>query len=290
MLKMLDRLMGEDIQLTWRPKANLWTVRMDASQIDQILVNLCVNARDAIAGVGLIHIKTENRVLDEQSCAMYEGFTPGDYVLLAVSDTGCGMDKDTVSHIFEPFFTTGKNGKGTGLGLATIYGIVRQNNGLITVESEPGKGTTFSVYLPRYTGKAEEEQIVPEAKSVSLGRQTVLLVEDEPAVLKLVKKMLERLDITVLAASTPGEAIRLTRDHAGDIHLLMTDIILPEMSGSDLAKSILSFHPCLKCLFMSGYTAEIIAHRSELDKDAYFIQKPFSIDELTAKVRQVLDS
>ena len=289
MLKMLKRLIGEDIDLNWQPKENLWPVKVDPSQIDQILANLCVNARDAIAGVGKMTIETRNITIDKGFCAAHAGFIPGEYVLIAVSDNGCGMDKETLSHLFEPFFTTKGIGQGTGLGLATVYGAVKQNNGFINVYSEPGKGTTFNIYLPRHKGKSG--QTLTEAPEVpaARGHETILLVEDEPAILEMTTTMLEMKGYKVLAAGTPGEAIRLAREHAGEIHLLMTDVVMPEMNGRDLAKNLLSLYPQLKRLFMSGYTANVIAHHGVLDEGVYFIQKPFSISELTAKVREALE-
>ena len=271
------------------PGANLWPVKIDPSQIDQILANLCVNARDAIAGVGKVTIETTNIAFDEGYCADHAGFVPGEYVLLAVSDNGCGMDKETLAKLFEPFFTTKEMGKGTGLGLATVYGIVKQNNGFINVYSEPDQGTTFKIYLPRLRGKAEEMRTEGAAGPAMRGQETILLVEDEPAMLELTRTLLEMQGYTVLAASTPGEAIRLAREHAGEIHLLITDVVMPEMNGRDLAKNLLSLYPNLKRLFMSGYTANVIAHHGVLDEGVHFIQKPFSRKDLAAKVREALD-
>ncbi len=290
MLKMMERLIGEDISLTWQPEAELWPVKMDPSQIDQILANLCVNARDAISGIGKMTIETGNSTFDADYCAAHAGFVPGEYVRLAVSDTGCGMDRETLAHIFEPFFTTKGVGLGTGLGLATVYGVVKQNNGFINVYSEPGQGTIFTIYLPRYGGKAGPEQTEGAGKPALRGHETILLVEDEPAILKLATMMLEKQGYTVRAASTPGEAIRLAREHSGMIHLLMTDVVMPEMNGRDLAKNLLSLYPQLKRLFMSGYTADVIAHHGVLDEGVYFIQKPFAVKDLSAKVREALDS
>ena len=290
MLKMLRRLIGEDIDLSWLPGKDLWPVKMDPSQIDQILANLCVNARDAISGVGKMTIETGNRIFDEDYCAAHPGFVPGEYVMLAVSDNGCGMDKETQLHIFEPFFTTKEMGKGTGLGLATVYGIVKQNNGFINVYSEPGQGTTFSIYLPRHIGKAEQTQKEDPSEPAAHGSETILLVEDEPTVLEMTRMMLEKLGYTVLAAATPGEAIRLAEAHTGEIHLLMTDVVMPEMNGRDLVRNLLTRYPNLKSLFMSGYTADVIAHHGVLDPGVNFIQKPFSIKNLAAKVREVLDN
>ncbi len=230
--------------------------RWTPSQIDQMLANLCVNARDAIAGVGKVTIETGNATFDDAYCADHTGFVPGEFVLLAVSDDGCGMDKETLENIFEPFFTTKEVGQGTGLGLATVYGIVKQNNGFINVYSEPGTGTTFKIYLPRHAGQAAETQ-GKSSPAILRGRdETVLLVEDEPAILEMGKIMLERLGYRVLTAGTPGEAMRLAEEHAGEIHLLLTDVVMPEMNGRELAEQLQSRYPNLKCLFMSGYTAE----------------------------------
>jgi two-component system, cell cycle sensor histidine kinase and response regulator CckA len=289
MLKMLLRLIGEDIHLIWLPSKNLWPVKVDPSQIDQILANLCINARDAITGVGKVTIETGNSVFDEGYCANHAGFIPGDYVLLAVSDNGCGMDKEVLGMLFEPFFTTKGVGKGTGLGLSTVYGIVRQNDGFINVYSEPQQGTTFRIYLPRHTSKTEQVRMEGPQEPVLRGHETVLVVEDEPAILEMSKLMLEQQGYRILTAGTPGEAIRLAEKHAGEIHLLMTDVVMPEMNGRDLAKELLSLYPNLKRLFMSGYTANVIAHHGVLDEGITFIQKPFSIRDLAAKVREALD-
>jgi len=289
MLKMLQRLIGEDIDLVWQPQEGIWPVLMDPSQLDQILANLCVNARDAILDVGKITIETANHVFDEDYCAHHPGFTVGDYVRIAISDSGCGMDKEMLTHIFEPFFTSKEFGKGTGLGLAMVYGAIRQNNGFINVYSEPGQGTTFSLYLPRLASKAELTTPTPRpAEPAPGGQETILLTEDEPVILEMTTTMLQMLGYTVLAANSPGEAIRLAQEHAGEIHLLMTDVVMPEMNGRDLATQLLSSSPQLKRLFMSGYTADVIAHHGVLDKGVCFIQKPFAMDTLAAKVRQAL--
>ncbi len=289
MLKMLRRLIGEDIHLIWLPGKNLLPVKMDPSQIDQILANLCVNARDAIAGVGKLTIETGAAVFDDAYCAVHAGFVPGEYVLLAVSDNGCGMDKEIVGRLFEPFFTTKEVGKGTGLGLASVYGAVRQNNGFINVYSEPGQGTTFRIYLPRHRAGTRVRTDTATAKPSVCGSETILLVEDEPAILRMAAMMLERLGYAVITAQTPGEAIRLAREHGGPIDLLMTDVVMPEMNGRDLAKNLLSIHPDIKRLFMSGYTANVIAHHGVLDEGVHFIQKPFSLKDLGEKLRVVLE-
>jgi len=290
MLNMLRRLIGEDIDLSWLPGADVWPVKVDPSQIDQILANLCVNARDAIADVGKLTIETENVAFDEAYCARHGGFVPGKYVLLAVSDNGSGMDEETQNRLFEPFFTTKELGKGTGLGLATVYGIVKQNNGFINVYSEPCHGTSFKIYIPRHAGQPVEDRKASTAEIPKGRGETVLLVEDEPAILNMTTKMLERQGYTVLAASAPGEALRLAEEHSGEIHLLMTDVVMPEMNGRDLAQNLFSLHPNLKALFMSGYTANVIAHHGVLDEGVDFIQKPFSVKTLAEKVREVLDA
>ena len=289
MLKMLQRLIGEDIQLHWQPQVNLWLVKMDPSQIDQILANLCINARDAIADVGKLTIETENVAFDATLCQDHAIFVPGEYVLIAVSDNGCGMDKETLSHLFEPFFTTKDIGKSTGLGLATVYGIVKQNNGFINVYSEPGKGTTFKIYLPRHAQQGIVAKVATTAKNTSGHGETVLLVEDEQVLLEMAKLMLESLGYATLVANTPDEAIRLAEKHTDMIHLLITDVVMPGMNGRDLAKRIQSARPTMKCLFMSGYTANAIAHHGVLDEGIQFIQKPFSRKDLAIKIRAMLE-
>lgn len=288
MITMLRRLIGEDINLVWLPGENLHPVKMDPTQIDQILANLCVNARDAIADMGTVTITTETASFDEAYCAAHLGYSPGGYVLLEVCDTGCGMDANTLSLLFEPFFTTKEIGKGTGLGLAMVYGIVQQNNGFIKVLSEPGQGSTFKIYLPQHTSTAERMSKVETERMKKHGHETILLVEDEVMILNMAATMLQRHGYNVLPAATPGEAIRLAGVHSGAIDLLMTDVIMPEMNGRDLAGNILLLSPNLRCLFMSGYTADVIGHHSLLDKHVHFIQKPFTLKDLTAKVREVL--
>ncbi|MEW6667422.1 MAG: response regulator [Thermodesulfobacteriota bacterium] len=290
MLKMLRRLIGEDIDLVWVQGHELWPVKIDPSQIDQILANLVVNARDAISQAGKVTIETNKTRIDQAYCAGHAGFIPGEYVLLAVSDNGSGMSKDVLEHIFEPFFTTKTPGQGTGLGLSTVYGIVKQNEGFINVYSEPGEGTTFKIYLPRLRADTIETPKEPETRTVTGGRETVLMVEDEASVLLVGKAMLESLGYTVLAAGTPVEAIRLAETHSRELHLLLTDVVMPEMNGKELAERITSHKPGLKCLFMSGYTANVIAHHSRLDRGVRFIQKPFSREDLARKVREALDA
>jgi PAS domain S-box-containing protein len=289
MLKMLRRLIGEDIDLIWQPAAHLWPVKMDSSQIDQVLVNLCVNARDAISGVGRLTIETGRQNFDEEFCNQHSGFIPGDYVLLTVSDNGCGMNKETLDNLFEPFFTTKEMGKGTGLGLATVYGIIKQNNGFINVYSEPGQGSTFKIYLPRLITDDDTDMTAPEKKAPAGGTETILLVEDEPAILRMTRMMLERKGYNVLSAATPTEAMGKAKNHPGTIDLLMTDVVMPEMNGRDLAEKLSALYPDINILFMSGYSANVIAHQGVLDEGVAFIQKPFSMADLAEKVREVLD-
>lgn len=290
MLKMLRRLLGEDIELTWQPGEGLWPIKIDPSQIDQILANLCANCRDAISSVGKVTIKTDNVIFDQVNFPHLLEPVTGEYLLLSVSDSGCGMEKQTLENIFEPFFTTKEVGKGTGLGLSMVYGIVKQNNGFINVRSEPGKGTEFSIYLPVYIGKKElgQKESLADQKKSPLESETILLVEDEPSILKLTRIMLERQGYKVLAANSPVEAIDMAHKHNGMIHLLMTDIVMPAMNGRDLAKNISSIYPDIKRLFMSGYTADVIASHGVLNRGVHFIQKPFSKQELVSKVKEAL--
>ena len=288
MLKMLQRMIGEDIELLWNPAADLWPVNIDPSQIDQILANLAVNARDAILGVGRITAKTSNEQVGADPLLFRVDTVPGEYVMLSVSDTGCGMNRETQAHIFEPFFTTKEQGLGTGLGLATVYGIVAQNGGFVDVSSEPGQGTTFRIYLPRHATMPEAKPTGTEDSATPGGTETVLLVEDEPALLRLARRLLEKLGHTVLAAEGPDEALRLAAQHKGEIHLLLTDVVMPGMHGPELARRLLESRPGTKCMFMSGYTADAISDNHDSDEAAHFIQKPFSKAELAAKLREVL--
>jgi CheY-like chemotaxis protein len=285
---MLGRLIGEDIRLTWQPGAQLWPVKIDPNQLGQILTNLCLNARDAIAGVGTITVATANAV-DDGDWADVADAVPGEYVRVTVADTGCGMDAEARSHLFEPFFTTKGVGEGTGLGLASVLGAVEQNGGVIQVRSEVGAGTTFRIYLPRHVALVEQAPVGGTTGLAARGPETILLVEDEPAILNLTTRMLKRQGYTVLAASTAGDAIRLAMSHSGRIHLLMTDVIMPDMNGRDLARHLLTLYPHLQRLFMSGYTADVIADRGVVDGHVSFIQKPFSTKDLAAKVREALD-
>ncbi len=289
MLPMLMSLINENIDLVWKPGAELWLIRIDPSQVDQLVANLCVNARDAIDGVGKVTIETENITFDTDYCAVHTGFIPGEYVQLCVSDNGAGMDKEVLEHIFEPFFTTKGTGRGTGLGLAGVYGIVRQNNGFVNVYSEPGNGSSFKIYLPRFSG-GQMKELFAKTSSVPHGNgELVLLVEDEVAILNVGKEMLERLGYRVLTAATPSEAIRLAHGHSDEIRLLITDVIMPEMNGRNLASVLVGMKPDLPCLFTSGYTANVIAHHGVLDNGIHFIQKPFSSKDLALAVWKILN-
>jgi len=289
MASMIQRLIGEDIDLTWIPGKMVWSVKVDPSQIDQILANLCVNARDAIVDTGKVIIKTKNVIIDEEYCTDHADCIPGEYVVLSVDDNGCGMNSETLENVFEPFFTTKKSGKGTGLGLATVYGVVKQNNGFINVFSKPDQGTRFEIYLPRHQTKTSDLPENELAQPAEYGHETILLVEDEPEILSMTTEMLEILGYTVMAAGAPGDAIRIAQEYAGEINLLLTDVVMPEMNGRDLAKNIVSFYPNIIRLFMSGYTANVIAHHGVLKEGMNFIQKPFSMEKLAAKVREALD-
>jgi two-component system, cell cycle sensor histidine kinase and response regulator CckA len=289
MLKMLRRLVGEDIDVIWHPSARIRPVLMDPSQLDQILINLCVNAREAIADTGSVIIETEAVTFAKEYCDEHAGFVPGDFIMVSVSDDGCGMDRETREKIFEPFFTTKGMGQGTGLGLATIYGIVKQNNGFINVYSEPGSGTTFKIYLPGDNHKAVPDlqktvTVIPEGQG-----ELLLIVEDDPSILKMTERILKNKNYTVLAAKNPSEALQWVEAYADKIALLLTDVVMPGMNGRELAERIKSICPKIRCLFMSGYTANVIAHRGVLDKGLDYIQKPFSMQDLMTKIRAILD-
>jgi two-component system, cell cycle sensor histidine kinase and response regulator CckA len=288
-VKMLHRLIGEEIELVWSPGSDRCPVLMDPSQLDQILANLCVNARDAIADVGQIWIETGCVSLSAAACRGHVVAQPGDYVTLVVRDNGCGMDAETMMHLFEPFFTTKEVGKGTGLGLATVFGAVKQNKGYIDVESTPGKGTAFTIYLPRHCASSSRvDSALPDAAQKH-GHETILLVEDEQAMLKITRQMLEGMGYAVLAADLPHEAIRMAREYKGRIDLLVTDLVMPQMSGRDLAKAIQELHPGIKRLFMSGYAADKNLNQIILDKSVFFVQKPFSMKAFGAKIRETLE-
>jgi PAS domain S-box-containing protein len=282
MHKMLTRLIGENIQLATRLETNLGSVKADPCQVEQIIVNLVVNARDAMPRGGKVTIETANVTLEDQAAP--------EHVMLAVSDTGSGMDQETQARIFEPFFTTKDVGKGTGLGLSTVYGIVKQSGGNISVYSEPGTGTVFKIYLPRIDeATASAIDMLAQDMNAPGGSETILLVEDEDAVRGLTRKILMQAGYKVLDAKSGEEAIRLCRGHAGPIDLLLTDVVMPEISGKEVADRLLELRPTLRVLFMSGYADEAIVQHGVLDANVKFIQKPFTWLALTRKVREVLN-
>ncbi|MDH3675497.1 MAG: ATP-binding protein, partial [Anaerolineae bacterium] len=288
--KMLRRLIGEDIELITILNPVLNKVKADPGQLDQILLNLAVNARDAMPRGGQLTIETANVDLDAAYARRHADVTPGAYVMLAVTDTGAGMDKETQSHIFEPFFTTKEPGKGTGLGLATIYGIVKQSGGHIWVYSEPGQGTMFKIYLPRVDELAEVADRDHVTAEITPSVETVLLVEDEESVRKLAYRILHNIGFNVLNASNGSEALQMCERHQGPIHLLVTDLVMPGgMSGYDLAQRLMPLFPNIKILYMSGYADDSIVHQGVLDTGAAFLQKPFTPEALARKAREVLD-
>ena len=281
--QILAKFIGEDIELSFYPHKNLWKIKFDSSQIHQILVNLAVNARDAMPEGGKLTIETANVTFDDAYCHAHHGFKPGEYVLLAVSDDGMGMDKQTLANIFEPFFTTKDVGKGTGLGLSTIYGIVKQNEAFINVYSEPGKGSSFKIYIPRTTLKVEFLG-TGEKPVVISGSGTVLLVEDDAMVRGMATAMLKKIGYTVLVTESPSEALLLCKNEDEQIDLLVTDVVMPEMNGSELKDKIEEIRPGIKVLYMSGYTSNVIVNHGVLEEGVYFIQKPFSMQDFSRKV------
>jgi len=287
---MLRRLISEDIELVSMLAPDIGLVRADKGQLEQIVLNLAVNARDAMEQGGQLTIETANVNLDATYAGLHMDVTPGPHVMLAVSDSGCGMDEDTRSHMFEPFFTTKEQEKGTGLGLSTVFGIVKQHKGHIWVYSEPGQGTTLKIYFP----KIMEEFETTEEDQVSIGAlggtETVLVVEDDEGVRKAVREILRKSGYKILSAHEPGEAILVAEQHTGLIHLMLSDVVMPRMSGPDLAERLNPWHPEMKILYVSGYADNAIVHHGILDKGLAFLQKPFALEELLQKVRQVLDS
>ncbi len=285
--KTASRLLGEDIELQFYPGKDIWKIKFDPSQLMVILINLVSNARDAMPKGGKLTIETENIQLNEEYCRVHLGFLPGDYVLLGVSDNGIGMDKETMQHVFEPFFTTKETGKGTGLGLATVYGIIKQNGGFINVYSEPGKGTTFKMYIPR---SLEEGEVKKEAEEVLItsGTGTVLLVEDEDMVRKITTEMLEAIGYTTLSIGSPMEALSLFKNDDTHVDLVITDMVMPQMSGKELSDRIKAMRPGVKVLFMSGYSTNVIADQGVLVEGVHFIQKPFGMNDLARKVHDAI--
>lgn len=287
--KMLRRLIGEDIELITILRPDIGSVRADPGQLQQVLINLVVNARDAMPQGGTVTIGTDWVHLDAAYAARRVNVRPGPYVVLSVSDTGCGMDPETLSHIFEPFFTT-KGEKGTGLGLATVYGIVAQCGGHIDVMSEVGQGTTFKIYLPRIAPSGQEQVTSAPSGSACGGTETILVAEDEPLVRELIREVLQRKGYTVLEASNGVDALEAARRHSGPIHLLVTDVVMPLMSGTDLAAQLRRERPGTKVLFMSGHTSRAGRSLALLESSAMFLAKPFAPEALAAQVRLILDA
>ncbi|PKL38229.1 MAG: hypothetical protein CVV41_22730 [Candidatus Riflebacteria bacterium HGW-Riflebacteria-1] len=285
LLSMLKKLLGEGSNLIWLPHKDLWPVKLDHTQLGQILANLCLNSREAISGSGNVIIETSNVLLDNAYCFEHQGFVPGEYALIAVSDNGCGINEEMLPHIFEPFFTTKGLAVGTGMGLPTVYGIVKQNNGFINVYSELNRGTSVKIYLPRVRETATEERQQASAKSNS---ELILLVEDEPTLMKMTKMLLQRLGYRVLAAGTPDCAVELAKSQHESIKLLITDVVMPEMDGVALAAQIAKIQPEIKTLFMSGYTNSMATTNEIVEKGCNFIQKPFSIEEMARLIAKIL--
>jgi len=287
--KILQRLIGEDIDLLIGLGPELGKVKADPNQIEQVLMNLAVNARDAMPHGGKLTIETDNVLVDEEYASHHFSVHPGKYVVLAVSDTGCGMDETTQSHIFDPFFTTKEVGKGTGLGLSTVYGIVKQSGGNIWVYSEVGKGTTFKIYLPCVESHAQEPKIRAADINLQNGTETVLLVEDEKRVRDMTREILQESGYHVLEAEHGQEALLIADRHPGTIHLMLSDVVMPQMSGRELAERLVPLRQEMKVLYMSGYTDDAIVHHGVLDEGMSFIEKPFTPNALARKVREVLD-
>jgi signal transduction histidine kinase len=286
--KMLRRLIGEDVDLVIRPDASLGWVRADAGQIEQVIMNLVVNARDAMPGGGALTIETANVTLGEHAGTDPE-VVPGPHVMLAVSDTGTGMDAETRARLFEPFFTTKAPGRGTGLGLATVYGIVRQSGGSLYVYSEPGRGTSFKIYLPEIAPPSSRRTRAAQQPARLHGDETVLLVEDEASVRDLARKVLEGHGYTVLEADRGAAALLLSDAHATAIDVLVTDVVMPEMSGRELAQHLAARRPKTRVLFMSGFTDDAVVRHGVLEADVAYLQKPFTPEGLLKRVRAVLD-
>ncbi len=287
--RMLRRVIGEHIELETVLTPGLGSVKADAGQLEQVIMNLAVNARDAMPEGGKLYIRTGN-VDVPHSSRLHADVRPGSYVRLTVADTGKGMDAEIMVHLFEPFYTSKATGKGTGLGLSTVYGIVKQSGGEIVVESQPGSGATFHIYLPRIIGVMDTKQAARAQGLARPGTETILLVEDEPGVRQLVRDMLHRLGYTILEAGSGAEALRIFEQHRGGIDLLLTDVIMPQMSGRDLAERLRTAQSSLKVLYMSGYTDDMLAHHGVLEPNVYLLPKPFAPDELGAKLREVLDT
>jgi len=288
--KMLQRILGEDVELHTALAPNLGNTRADPGQIEQVIMNLAVNARDAMPTGGKLTIETANVELDADYAKQHRPVIPGRFVMLAVSDTGSGMDDATKARIFEPFFTTKEVGKGTGLGLATVYGIVKQSGGYIWLYSEPGNGAAFKIYLPRVDAERDAPVTAAESVGTVAGTETVLVAEDDPLLLPLTRDLLTKLGYCVLEARDAAEALAVARGHHGDIHLLVSDVVMPRGGGFQLAQQLLAERPGLRVLYVSGYTDEAIVRHGLLERSLNYLQKPFTPAVLTRKVREVLDA
>jgi CheY-like chemotaxis protein len=288
--RVLPRLIGEDIQLAFLPGANLDKVKVDPVQIEQVIMNLAANARDAMPGGGKLTIETANVHLDEAYQQRHSMVPPGDYVLIAVTDSGVGIPQEHLAHIFEPFYTTKEEGKGTGLGLATVYGIVKQNGGFIWVYSEPGLGTAFKIYLPRAQSAIPEASSRSTAQDSPSGCETLLLVEDEAAVRESTREFLTQRGYTVLEASNGEDALRVSREYCGPIELMISDVVMPKISGPNLAERLSAERPHMKVLFVSGYAENTVLRHGKIDVTARLLQKPFGLNALARKIREVLSA
>ncbi|HPN84421.1 MAG TPA: response regulator, partial [Victivallales bacterium] len=290
-LGMLRRLIGENVEIKWLPGENVGNVKIDPVQVGQILTNLCINSRDSFKDdkTAKILIETGLAVFDGKSSGRNKNFAPGEYVSISVEDNGSGIEKKILPHIFEPFFST-KGVRGVGLGLPTVYGIVKQNSGYVDVQSEIGKGSKFSIYLPRIEARAEKETKAKKENALSQGGETILLVEDDSVILKLSKILIEGMGYNVLPAASPEEAIQISENHEVEIKLLITDLIMPGMNGYELAKKLSETRPTMKKLFMSGYATDIIGKNGLIEEGTNFLPKPFALEDLAAAVRNILDS
>jgi CheY-like chemotaxis protein len=287
--KLLRRILGEDVDIVQDLAPDLGRVMADPGQIEQVIMNIVVNARDAMASGGQLRIESSDVDLDDTYADRHVGVSPGAYVVLAITDTGCGMDPDTQSRLFEPFFTTKEKGKGTGLGLSTAYGIVRQTGGSITAYSELGRGSTFKVYLPRLLDPDLEPHISVHEGPASGGTETILVVEDDETVRQVAARMLKKEGYQVLTASSGGEALLICEEHPGEVHLLLTDVVMPRMGGRELADRLRKVRPDMRVAFMSGYTEGTILHHGSVESGTVFIAKPFERNVLKQKVREALD-
>jgi CheY-like chemotaxis protein len=287
MKKMIGRLIGEDIELVFNPGKDIWAIKVDHSQVDQVTVNLAVNAADAMPDGGKLTIETANKTLDEAFCSNHIDSVPGQYVLITVSDTGTGIEPEILSHIFEPFFTTKELGKGTGLGLSTVYGIIKQSHGFIYVHSEPGVGTRFKLYIPRWVGERQPPGTTTEKKTANVCSK-ILLVEDDDMVRQLTEDVLRNIGCTVLSVSSPTQALEYCKGRNLDFHLLITDVVMPKMSGKELRDAIEVFKPGVKTLYISGYPANGNIRQDLLNDRASFLPKPFTVNQLVEKVQEAL--